>query len=192
MEIAIKAFAYNNPSGGTNFSKGPFDVEFVGEAVVTLHSGFWDYETGWRLRGVPVSEELKSFISEHGHPIDNLVYFSEFDLVADTQREDVIKLATAIERDTFKTYLERVKEAVQAQPANTAAIFAGSVAVVHYDNVFFCALDSDQKPEYGSLVDPDISAWCQEWKNEMDGWFQSPKFEPYTEDDRVRMEAQLL
>lgn len=187
MEIEIKEFAYNNPSGGTNMSKGIFDIPFDGVAVVTLHSGFWDYETGWRYRGVAASEDLKKFISAHAHPTDNLVYFSEFDLADPSQKEEVAEEAKKIERAEFNAYLEQLSAAIIAQPANTAASFDGSVAVVFDGNVFYCAKSRDEVPEYDNLVDPDLSAWDSQWKKELDAWFAAPKFVSYTDDDRKRI-----
>lgn len=187
MEVEIKEFAYNNPKGGTNLSHGNYHPRFSGKGTVKLKSGFWDYETGWRYRGEAVSEDLKSFISEHGHPVENTVYFSEFDLVDASLREIVAEEALKIEREEFNSYLMRLKESIvaqiMAQSGSVAARFDGSVAVLFSGNVFFCSLCCDGIPEYQSLVEPDISAWNSEWKKELDAWFTAPQFVSYSDED---------
>jgi hypothetical protein len=192
MEVEIKEFAYTNPAGGTNLSYDSRSIPFNGQAVVTVLAGVWDSETGWGYQGQASSEDLKAFISKHAHPDDQRVFFSEYDLVDSSLREAVAEEVIRRDREEFNSYMQRLKEAIEVQPKNTAAKFEGSSAVIYQDGVFYCARNSDDVPEYHNLLDPDISAWAADWKQELDAWFASPQFESISEEDRNKILSNFI
>lgn len=183
MQIQINQFAYNNPGGGTGLSHGKFGEEFKGTAVVELDTGFWDYETGWRYRGKPVSDDLVAYMGRNANPDDQTVFFSEFELADPSQKEAIHKLIAARDHDEFKSYMARLKAEIEKQPANSAANFGTICAVITQGAVLYASALDNGGFEFDNLVDPDISAWEPWVKEEMDDWFQSPVFFQLTEEN---------
>jgi hypothetical protein len=95
----IQAFGYKNKSGGTNVwrqgVKSDFTPNFRGVATVSVDTAITDYETGRQYIGTAKSPDLKDYLDKYGHPGDQRVFFSGFDII----KEEVTKeeLAAALE-----------------------------------------------------------------------------------------------
>lgn len=184
MEVSITGFAFTNPKGGTGLSDGSFGREkFEGEAIVTLTSGFFDYEIGWRFKGEAVNAPLKDYMQRHASPDDQTVLYGEFDLVDCSEVSKLSAFLAKLECEEFESFQNRVKELLRAQPAASCAVFPSSCAIIHNNNLFYASALAAGGFELDNLVDPDVSAWDQQWKAELTRWFDNPVFAPLNDKD---------
>jgi hypothetical protein len=69
----LASFAFNNKGGGTGLSDWLHDERFAGVAEVKCTKKWYDYETGWRYHGQPVSPDLLDYLGRNS--AKDVVYF---------------------------------------------------------------------------------------------------------------------
>ena len=175
MQIEIKEFAFINPNGGTGLSDGIMNERFQGEAIVSVTKSWFDYEIGWRFVGEAISDDLKSYLDRNASKEDRRVFYGQFDLVDQSKLKPLLTLVGLLQQQEFNDYMQHLTDVLKTRPLNTAAKFVTSCAGLYKGSLFYAAMDKEGC-ELSNVVEPDVGAWDDKWKKELDEWFEHPEF----------------
>lgn len=95
-------------------------------------------------------------------------------------------LATGAE---YQEYMDRVKAFLQLQPSHTVAIMGGNFMLIDRGSLCCGAMNRDGSVD-SSLGEPDVSAWEESWKDQLENWLSAPVIRHLTEQEIAKLETE--